>query len=733
LRLISVKFLTLQLVAYAAVASALHAQGRPAAGSLPPWVDTTGESPVYPVGDAIPVYRAVLDLLYLDGDQRPGIIVMHDTAEGRTGGPCAFDKCVDHVWAHKSAIDTATVLAFARFSPKRPGIRDFGYSIPIVFLSNDDVQRMEADGREWLAAHPSPYTQETRRFWPEFKRKFPKAWGVVVLSKVGFNPKHTQALIQVHTWCGDECYTDEFLFLRQLKGRWRVVERIPNTIMLYNSASIIRYVGPVGNNPSESEMLPAPSRGVPPEASARAGVYRAVLDSLYSFDGERPRAIVLTDAFRGDDPKLPAHKSAIDHDLLERYAFLSAIPAPLDIHLRYPTRISILPRDSVLALNPAGVAVDPATMTSPPVWRAFTKRYPGAWGMVGFKRIAFNASRSEALVYTNHACGPACQNGDTWFLERSGSKWRIVERIPRSGAVDLADDRLRYLGADAKLDAYRPRSIQGVVKDAATDLPIAHLPMTVSITSVTDAAATTRVITTDSIGHYALTSLPLQSGVTMKVRCPPKSDHDTLFLNTLYVRPGIDTTADLSVDYTTCTDPPPPPNILAGAEAVIGTDEARFVFPLQSETTYVWDSPPNGAPSNGFDYNWYVSWEIPRSLDGKSPQMLWLIKRWKPGGPRKGSLRELIVGDTLDAYINCVTCDGAVLDDRAIDHTKVFATVEDGWLIFIVRGADAVRHVFPVVPTSVTFSASIRQTPKRDYGPGYESEFIMVPVTRRSP
>jgi hypothetical protein len=386
-------------------------------------------------------------------------------------------------------------------------------------------------------------------------------------------------------------------------------------------------------------------------------------------------------------------------------------------------------------MNPPGASIDLATGTSPQFWPAFRGRYPGAWGLVGFTRIAFDTTRSEALVYSAHLCGETCMNGDTWFLKRSGKTWRIVERIPHLTPSDIPGEPLRYLGADTRLDTYRPRQMQGAAINARTHLAMPRLSIKVHIDAVSGSPLTDTVINTDSKGHYSLRSLPMAGIVSMKVGCPAKSDHDAILLNSINVRPGTDTTVDLSVDFLGCVDPPTPPppvTILEGAEAIIGTDEARFTFPLQVGTTYVWDTPAGGR-SDLTTYNWYVSWEVPDTLDGKSPQILWLIKRWKPGGPRKGSLNELIAGDTLEAMIDCVTCDGAVFGDPETDHTKLYATVENGRLVFVVKGADAVRHVFPVVPASVTFSASVRYTPEHDYGPGGSNEMLDVLVVRQSP
>jgi hypothetical protein len=225
--------LALLFAASVLIAREAHGQRSPVPPKNPPPADTTNESPIYPVGDAAPVYRAVLDLIYLDGSARPPVIIMVDSAEGgHMGGPCPFAKCVGNAWTHKSKIDTSTLLAYTRLTRKRPGLVQFGYPIPIVFISYDDVRRMDADGRELLASHPMPVDLPKREWglWAELQRKYPGAWGGTILSKVGFNKQHTEALVQAHQWCSDDCRVHETLFLRQTKGRWRVVERIPEEV-----------------------------------------------------------------------------------------------------------------------------------------------------------------------------------------------------------------------------------------------------------------------------------------------------------------------------------------------------------------------------------------------------------------------------------------------------------------------------------------------------------------------
>ena len=726
------------LVAVATIASSSRAQIRPAPPSTSFLNDTLTESPIYPVGDAVGVYRAVLDLVYHDGEKRPSVIVMLDTVEaGHAGGPCPFDKCTGSTWAHKSKIERSTELAYARGSRKKPALVQFGYPIPIVMISQDDVRRMDADGREFMAAHPLPPDLPQRGFWGvhvELQRKFPGAWGVTILSKVGFNTRHTEALLQAHQWCGDDCRVHETLFLKKTKGRWRVVERIPEQVDPgYSPYS--RYLGPAGRIPKESEIIPVDRPGVPSEATARTAVYRTVLDSLYFVNGDRPKRVVLTNWF-GSIGKLPAHTTRIDTALVKRFAFLGGIRAPFDAISKYRAPISTLPVDSVPALRARGVALD-VEQTGSPFWVAFAKRYPSAWGLLGVSRIAFNQNRSQALVETNHACGNQCATRDIWLLTRAGRTWRIAERIPVEKQNNVEIEPLRYVGVDVNPNAYHPRRVQGTVTDYTTSKPIPLLEIQIRRTLNTGVTISEPSIRTDAAGHYTLTNLPLSAGLAMIIRCPDRQ-HGA-WAQPIGVMPGLDTTINMAVDFSVCDTTaavaakPSSPNPLSGAEAFISKDSARFVFPRQATDVYEWDVPVKGTYPGGAEYMWQVQWDIAENLSGEVPYMLWLIKGWKAGGPHKGSLAQLIAGVRLGPMIGCSSCDpSAVFEQPGTDHSKVFATVENGQLIFIVRGAQAVQRVFPTIPKTVTFSQTVRQTPLPQYGPGDVSSSQEVVVNCRN-
>lgn len=178
-----------------------------------------------------------------------------------------------------------------------------------------------------------------------------------------------------------------------------------------------------------------------------------------------------------------------------------------------------------------------------------------------------------------------------------------------------------------------------------------------------------------------------------------------------------------------------PVNILAGAQAFITPDSARFVFPRQASDSYEWDVPIHGdPPQGGGGYAWDISWDIPADRNGIDPCALWLVQYWKSGGPHKGPLKSLIEWLRIEPMVKSTKDLSGTARGPKVDNGKVFAIVDDGQLIFVVRGADAVRQIFPTIPTKVSFRAIIENDPPHRFGPGSVHEYKTVMVnTQNSP
>ena len=530
---------------------ALVRSANPNSGA-PPWADSIGESDVYPTGDAVGVYRAVLDLLYVDGKERPPYIVLWDTAMRQSGGPCPF--ACKQAWLHKSKIDTATVLAYARPSRKRPRIIDFGYGIPFMRVSQDVFERISNDGYGYLADRPPDKVGPIEAFWAGFRQKYPRAWGYAMLSKVGFNPRHTEALIGVFQVCGENCRSFETIFLKRFGSQWRVIERVPEYAEAYQTLGNQRYRGPMGERQDQSQLVAIDSRGTPPRAESQdaAGVYRAVLDSLYSFYGESPRSLVITETRAYSMTDLKAFRGKIDSSTIESFNFWSRVHDGFYPRFTYRKPITWINPDAIKNLERAGVplarvAVERMEDEQSPVWLAFRARYPRAWGYASLSRPGFNPRHTQALVISQHFCGTSCVSTDTWFLQRTGEHWHIVERISGDNQAALGTEGLRYLGHDADPKWYRPRRAHGVVSNALTGQP---LPL--EDVGVYRQGKYYQTFRTDSKGRYTLGNLPLNGGILFKVRCPIAARSDSLYGGDFGTKPGMDTTINVALDYRFC-------------------------------------------------------------------------------------------------------------------------------------------------------------------------------------
>ena len=534
-------------------ASSAEAQRKPSYPRLMV-ADTAGESGVYPVGDAVGVYGAILDLLYVDGKERPSVIILWDTVMRHGGGPCPFETCKD-AWPHKSKIDTATILAFGRLSPKRPRIIDFGYRTPIVLASQDTFERISHDGYGYLADRPPEKVGPFESFWAGFRRRYPRAWGYAALSKVGFNPQHTEALITVFQICGESCRSNEIVFLKRFGKDWKVIERVLDEVDVFptagQTAGSLRYRGPAGERPGQSQIVALDSSGAQPRAESddASKVYGVVLDRLYSFYGEAPKSVVLMETRAGGPSGLPTHRSRIDSSTTSGFNLFAqtsdAVP-----HFKYRLPISWINEAMLKDLERAGApfakaAAERYEEEQSGLWYGFQVKYPGAWGYLSLGRVSFNPEHTQALLYTKHFCGTNCITADIWFLERKNDNWYIVERMPRDNASNFPLDGLRYLGTETDPNAYRPRRIHGTFTHADNGKPVPSLKVEVK------RYTSSSFFETDTEGRYSLENLPL-TPLTLTVKCPAQSQGKWAAMAPVYVRPGLDSTVNVKVEFAMC-------------------------------------------------------------------------------------------------------------------------------------------------------------------------------------
>jgi hypothetical protein len=165
-----------------------------------------------------------------------------------------------------------------------------------------------------------------------------------------------------------------------------------------------------------------------------------------------------------------------------------------------------------------------------------------------------------------------------------------------------------------------------------------------------------------------------------------------------------------------------PPAAPAGAmvpEAWIGATAARFIFPTEPHGELEWDVPDSGAYKDRPEYYWEVSWVPGESTRGKVPDGLSLVTYWRAGGPRRGSVADLVSQWHPSVMTECLQCDGVSIPR---EDSALTVDVVNGHVEFSILGAPGVQRVFPVVPDSVRFI--------RHLGLDAEDEEFIVPVRR---
>ena len=139
---------------------------------------------------------------------------------------------------------------------------------------------------------------------------------------------------------------------------------------------------------------------------------------------------------------------------------------------------------------------------------------------------------------------------------------------------------------------------------------------------------------------------------------------------------------------------PPPEH----AQALIGPNGARFVFPRDTVGEYSWHVPGPGMYPRRHEVTWSVYWH-PRRW-GHDPHAIWTWIPYDTTGKRHGTLSEMFreavtavmtTANSIATPVSTPTYDGAVV-----------ATVRDNRVIIDVTGRRAMRWLFPERPDSVT-------------------------------
>ncbi len=136
---------------------------------------------------------------------------------------------------------------------------------------------------------------------------------------------------------------------------------------------------------------------------------------------------------------------------------------------------------------------------------------------------------------------------------------------------------------------------------------------------------------------------------------------------------------------------------------VVITDTlAVFAFPPDTVDAYAWDSLDRLHYPGRPEFYWWVFWQLPVERHGLDPEGLMLTAEWRTGGPRHGTLSALLADRSVEVATWCGPCETPAVGTQ--EDSAVSYSVEGRQLTFVVRGADAIRRLFPNRPREAQFS-----------------------------
>ncbi len=198
---------------------------------------TAEEISRYPHREAEAVYRAVLDEIFRSATSPRHIVVVDSLIHA----VARIDSLIPGSPGYPQGFDIAALRNFARvtstpFGPRRTSefarapFPRFTYSVPITRVSGDVLNALSvsrhADTVLVVRDGWDPVLIEEHPFWTAFRKRFPRAWGYTVLTRVGFDDGATNAFVQVMHRCYTDCTSIESVFLSKSGGRWRVLNRV---------------------------------------------------------------------------------------------------------------------------------------------------------------------------------------------------------------------------------------------------------------------------------------------------------------------------------------------------------------------------------------------------------------------------------------------------------------------------------------------------------------------------
>jgi hypothetical protein len=174
-----------------------------------PGVQTNSEPGVS--AEEYEIYSAVIKELYVRPDTKQ-VIVEERTFRYDFGGG------EDEPWREKKkglTIDESAVEDYETRNSRQWLLNKASFKLPVKTNLITDLDLKAIFHGKWGDLE-----------WINYYRRFPDSRGFVMLSRIGFNTQHTQALLYVGSRCGPRCGDIHFLLLEKANGTWTTKKEI---------------------------------------------------------------------------------------------------------------------------------------------------------------------------------------------------------------------------------------------------------------------------------------------------------------------------------------------------------------------------------------------------------------------------------------------------------------------------------------------------------------------------
>jgi hypothetical protein len=196
---------------------------------------------------------------------------------------------------------------------------------------------------------------------------------------------------------------------------------------LHFPAPIILLIGAcislVGGCGTVGSPQPFPASAPADRATAEAGVYKVLTDSVYRRDTSSPAIVVVVDETVAPQGYGPRSATQLV-DVLARILTPESTSNFWSVN-ETPSRLSEVMGPLAPVLFQFVVEQEIEKLLRDSEWDTFHRRFQGSAGFLRFSRVGMDPSMTEALIYFEHRAGLLGGSGGYAVLEHRQGSWEI--------------------------------------------------------------------------------------------------------------------------------------------------------------------------------------------------------------------------------------------------------------------------------------------------------------------